>query len=129
MKIAISSTGKDIKSSVDVRFGRCPYFLIVEIKGEEIKSAKAIENLATAQAGGAGITAAELVGNQGVTAVVTGNMGPRAFDVMAQLGIDVYQAEGTIEEVVGQFIKGKLEKISAATGPQHRGMGMGRGRF
>jgi len=126
MKIAMSSTGKDIKSEIDVRFGRSPYFLIVEIEGKEIKSTKAIENTATTQAGGAGITAAELVGNQNVNAVITGNMGPRAFDVLSQLGIEIYRAEGTIEEVVKQFIEGKLEKINAPTGPQHRGMGQGK---
>ncbi len=125
MKIAISSTGKDIKSAVDVRFGRCPYFVIVEIEGKEIKSTKAIENTATGQAGGAGVTAAELIGNQDVEAVITGNMGPRAFDVIAQLGIEIYQAEGAIEEIVKQFIEGKLKKVSAPTGPQHRGMGRG----
>jgi predicted Fe-Mo cluster-binding NifX family protein len=129
MRIAISSTGKDIKSEIDVRFGRCPYFVIVDIEGKKIKSTKTVENTATAQAGGAGVSAAELVGNQKIDAVITGNMGPRAFDVMAQLGIDVYQAEGTIEDVVKQFIDGKLRKINAPTGPQHRGMGQGRGRL
>ena len=30
MKIAISSVGKTLDSQVDQRFGRCPYFLIVD---------------------------------------------------------------------------------------------------
>ena len=30
MKIAISSTGQTLDSTVDARFGRCPYFLIVD---------------------------------------------------------------------------------------------------
>jgi predicted Fe-Mo cluster-binding NifX family protein len=128
MKIAISSTGKDLNSQVDVRFGRCPYFIIVETKGKEIKSSKAMENTATSQAGGAGISAAELVGNQKVDAVITGNLGPRAFDVLSQLDIDIYQASGTVKEAVKQLIEGKLTKIQGPTGPQHRGMGGGMGR-
>ena len=31
MKIAISSTGPDLDAQVDPRFGRCEYFLIVEL--------------------------------------------------------------------------------------------------
>jgi predicted Fe-Mo cluster-binding NifX family protein len=29
MKIAASSTGKTLESAVEARFGRCPYFLII----------------------------------------------------------------------------------------------------
>jgi predicted Fe-Mo cluster-binding NifX family protein len=30
MKIAVSSTGQTLESAVEARFGRCPYFLIVD---------------------------------------------------------------------------------------------------
>lgn len=123
MKIAISSTGKDLESNVDVRFGRCPYFLIVEIEDKKIKKVKAIENIATAQAGGAGITAAQIVANEKVEVIISVNMGPRAFDVFGQLGIKVYQGQGKIKDVVQQFIDGKLKEISTPTGPQHMGIG------
>jgi len=117
MKIAISSTGESLESEVDVRFGRCPYFLFVEIEDKKIKKFKAIENEARKQGGGAGITAAEIVGNEKVEAVITVNIGPRAFDVLGQLGIEIYQGEGKIKEVIEQFIERKLTKVSSATGP------------
>ncbi len=120
-KIGISSTGKDLESEVDAKFGRCPYFLIVEIKDKEIIEVKAIENAAAGQAGGAGITAAQIVANEKVEAVITVNMGPRALDVFQQLGIDIYQGSGKIKDIVGQFIEGKLTKISAPTGPRFMG--------
>ena len=122
MKIAISSTGKDITSQVDVRFGRCPYFIIVDIEDKKVKNKKIVKNIAMAQGGGAGISAAEIVGNEKVDAVITVNMGPRAFDVLRQLGIKIYQSQGTVEGVIQKFINGKLEEIKAPTGPKFLGM-------
>ena len=123
MKIAISSTGKDLESDVDERFGRCSYFLIVEIENKEVKNVKVIENTAKAQSGGAGITAGEIVANEKVDAVVSANLGPRAFSVFEQLKIKVYRGQERIKSVVQNFIDGKLTEITNSTGPQHMGLG------
>jgi predicted Fe-Mo cluster-binding NifX family protein len=123
MKVAVSSTGKDLESDIDNRFGRCPYFLIVDIEDKKIKNVEAVENIAAGQAGGAGITAAQIVADKKVEAVITVNMGPRAFDVFNQLGIKIHQAEGKIKDAVQQFIEGKAKEISAPTGPMHKGIG------
>jgi len=135
MKIAISSTGENLESEVDARFGRCPYFIIVEIEEKEIKNVKAVENEAVKQAGGAGMTAAQTVADQKVEAIITSNMGPRAFGVFQQLKIDVYLGKGTVKDAVQDFIDGKLEKVGAPTGPMFvgqpgggRGLGDGRGQ-
>ena len=122
MRIAISSTGKDLDSEVDARFGRCSYFLIVTIEDNKIKDFKAIENNAKAQMGGAGITAGEIVAKQKVDAVITVNLGPRAFSVFEQFKIKTYQGEGKVKETIQDFLKGKLKEISDATGPQHVGL-------
>jgi len=121
MKIAISSTGKTLESEVDVKFGRCSYFLIVEIENKKIENLKAIENTAKAQSGGAGITAGEIVANEKVEAVITVNLGPRAFSVFGQLGIKIFKGQGKIKDVVQDFIDSKLEELTDATGPQHTG--------
>ena len=117
MKIAISSTGKDLESEIDARFGRCPYFLIAEIDDKEIKNVQAIENTAAGQMGGAGITAAEIVANEKVSAVITANLGPRAFSVFEQFEIKVYQGQGKISDAIQKFIKGQLTEITSSTGP------------
>lgn len=111
MKIAISSTGKDLESEIDVKFGRCPYFLIVEIEGKEIKEVKAIENIAAGQRGGAGITSAEIVAKEEVDAIITANLGPRAFSVFEQFEIKIYQGQGKISDAVQKFIKGELVEL------------------
>ena len=121
MKIAISSTGEGLESRVDARFGRCPYFVVVEIKNKKIKNVKTIKNTATVQFGGAGITAAQIVGNEKVDAIITMNLGPRAFDVLQQLDIEIYQGSGKIKDVIQQLVDGKLKKISTSTGPLFMG--------
>ena len=123
MKIAISSIGKNLESEVDSRFGRCPYFIIMEIDKEKkkIENKKTIENPAITQFGGAGPTAAQLVGNEKIDAVISVNLGPRAFQVLNQLGIKIYQGKGKIKDVVQDFMDGKLTEIEDATGPMFMG--------
>jgi len=121
MKIAISSTGENLESEVDIRFGRCNYFLIIELNDKKIKSFKAIKNTGKDQVGGAGITASEIVANQKVDAVISVNLGPRAFSVFEQFEIKIYQGEGKIKKVVQEFLEGKLKELTNATGPQHQG--------
>ena len=121
MKIAISSMGENLESEVDTKFGRCPYFLIAEIEDKEVKNVKAIENTAAGQMGGAGITAAEIVANEKVDAVISANLGPRALSVFEQFGIKIYQGQGIIKDVIQKFIEGELTEITESTGPMHMG--------
>ena len=122
MKIAISSTGESLESEIDARFGRCPYFLIVEIEGKEIKDVQAIENIAAGQMGGAGITSAEIVAKEKVDAVITANLGPRALSVFEQFEIKIYQGQGKVKDVVEKFIEGELTEIKDSTGLRHAGL-------
>jgi len=111
MKIAVSSTGKELDSDVSNVFGRCPYFIIVEVEDKKITKTEAIENMSAKQRGGAGISAAQTVAEKGVKAVITGNIGPRASDVLRQFNIEVYNGSGAVKEALQKFIDGKLERI------------------
>jgi predicted Fe-Mo cluster-binding NifX family protein len=124
MKIAISSTGKTLQGDVDERFGRCDYFLIVDIdkKNKKVKNFKAIENTAKSQIGGAGVNASEIVAKENVDLIITVNLGPRAFSVFEQFNIKIYQGQGKIQDVIKEFLQGKLKQINNATGPQHKGL-------
>ena len=127
MRIAIASTGRELDSPIDQHFGRCAYFLIVEINGEDIKLVKVMENTAMHQRGGAGITAAQLVGNEKVDAVVAGAFGPRAFDVLSQIGTHLFVgAEGTVRQNAELFSQGKLEELGTkANVESHHGEAVG----
>jgi len=111
MKIAVSSKEKNLSGEVSDVFGRSPYFVIAEIENGEIKKTEIIENKSAGQMGGAGISAAQLMAEKNVNAVITSNVGPRAFEVLKQFNIEIYYGSGKIEEVLQKFIDGKLEKI------------------
>jgi predicted Fe-Mo cluster-binding NifX family protein len=125
MKIAVSSSGQDLNAQLDPRFGRCPYFLIIDTAD---MSFEAFENENAALGGGAGIQAAQFVASKGVKAVITGNCGPNAMQVFSAAGVQVYVGQaGTLKEVLERYKKPTTEanaSLHAGTG----GMGMGRGK-
>ena len=111
MKVAISSNGKDLESPMSEVFARCPYFIIVELREGEVEGFEVIKNEFSNQMGGAGISVSQLMAEKGVGAVIAKNLGPRAFEVLKQFGIEVWQGEGKIRDVLEKFIEGKLEKF------------------
>ncbi|HDM43747.1 MAG TPA: hypothetical protein ENG02_00965 [Candidatus Woesearchaeota archaeon] len=113
MRIAISCEGKTLESNVDPRFGRCAHLLIVEAEApDKINLVKVIDNPNVNVGGGAGISTAQLAANENVEAIITGNIGPRAFGVMQQLNIKVYRATGKAIDAIKQLLEGKLEEIT-----------------
>lgn len=111
MKIVISATGNGLDSQVADIFGRCPYFIAAETEEGEIKDYKAINNPSADQSGGAGVSAAKIAADNEAEAVITGNIGPRAKDVLKQFGISVYSGKGSIEDVLREFEKGSLSVL------------------
>jgi len=110
MKIAVSSTGKNLESKVTDVFGRCPYFLIVDIANKKIKGVEVIENTSIDQTVGAGISAAKIIAKKDVDALITGAVGPRALDVLKQFNIQVYNGFGPIKEIIQKFINRELKQ-------------------
>lgn len=125
MKVVVSSTGPTLDSAVDPRFGRCEFFVLVDT--EDMK-AEGIENAARESMGGAGIKAAQQVGALGAEAIITGNIGPNAYDVLKQSKIKIFTgASGTVREAVGMFKKGQLKNPTEATNGPMKGVGGGGG--
>lgn len=112
MKIAISSIDNNIESDVSDIFGRCPYFTVVQMKDDKIEKTEFIKNENINQNSGAGVSVAKLMADENVNAVITGNVGPRALDILKQFNIEVYSGKGIIKNIIEEFINGKLEKIN-----------------
>ena len=120
MKIAVTSTGPTLDDNVEARFGRCPYFLIVDTDTMQLE---AIENPNIALGGGAGIQSAQLMSEKGVTTVLTGNCGPNAFNVFGQAGIQVIVGvSGVVRNAVEQFKTGAFSSASGPNVASHFGM-------
>ncbi len=118
MKIAVTSTSKDISSNMDPRFGRAKFFIIVDTDTDEVVAHDNVQNLNAAQ--GAGIQAAETVARLGAEAVVTGNVGPKAFRALNAAGVKIYLCtEGTVADAIRRFKAGELKEASVANVEGH----------
>jgi predicted Fe-Mo cluster-binding NifX family protein len=120
MKIAVTSTGKDLDSQVDPRFGRAAYFIIVDTDTME---STAIENANVAAGGGAGINSAKAILDSGAQAVLTGNCGPNAQRTLSAGDIKLYTGlQGTVAQAIEQFKTGALKEATAANVEPHSGL-------
>jgi predicted Fe-Mo cluster-binding NifX family protein len=120
IKLCISSTGEDLNSNVDPRFGRCDYFLIINPKTMNFES---VLNKNSKAMGGAGIQAAELIAKKGANIVITGNVGPNAFQTLKAADIKIITGiSGNIKKIVDKFNKGELKEIEGPSVDSHFGM-------
>ena len=121
MKIGISATGKDLSSTVDPRFGRAAYLLIVDSDTKII--IEAIDNQAASEAAqGAGIKAAGLIADAGAGAVLTGVVGPKAAAVCEKAGIAMLNnITGTVAEAIDQFRAGEDAPAPGTPSPPRTG--------
>jgi predicted Fe-Mo cluster-binding NifX family protein len=125
MKICVSAAANSLDAPIDPRFGRCPYFVIVD---SETMQFEAVPNMASGAMGGAGIQAAQTIANKGTKVLITGNVGPNAFQALSAAGIKIVTgASGTVREVVEKYKRGELSETGAPTVRGHFGMGTGRG--
>jgi len=124
MKICVSAVSGSLDAQVDQRFGRCQYFVIVD---SETMKFEVIENDSKNTSSGAGIQAAQTIANHGTEIVITGNVGPNAFQVLSTAGIRIITgAYGSVEETIERYKRGELKETSSPTVGGHSGMGRGR---
>ncbi len=118
MKIVITAEGPNMESRVDPRFGRAQYFLLVDSETGSFTAHDNAQNLNAAQ--GAGIQGAQTVVGLGAEAVLTGNVGPKAFATLQAGKVAIYPgAAGTVQEALEQWLSGSLRPAGKATVQGH----------
>ena len=136
MRIAISTTGSTLDAEVEPRFGRCPYFILVD---PDTMQFEVLENSSAMAGGGAGISTGQVIAGKGVQVVLTGNCGPNAYQVLSAAGIQVITGvAGKVRDAIQAYKSGQFQATSQSNVAAHsgvgremgmrRGMGMGCGR-
>ena len=121
MKIAVSASDNSLDAAVDPRFGRCAYVLIIDSQTSEIVGGG--RNEFAAAGGGAGTQTAQWAIREGAEAVLTGNIGPNAYNVLRAGKIKVYAGvSGSVRDVIVRLNKGELREIASSTAPPHSGL-------
>ena len=119
MKIAISVKGDLLESDLDPSFGRAPKFLLFDTETRAFTVHDNTTNVNAAQ--GAGIQAAESVIRLGATAVITGQVGPKAFKALNTGGVRIFltPALRNSVEAIDAMEKGELLETSSETKQGH----------
>ena len=113
MKICVTSKGENLEAPVDSRFGRREYFIIVDSDSLEFE---VIRNPHLDAMGGAGIQSGQLVAAEGVNVLLTGNIGPNAFQTLHAAGIEIIcGVSGTVSEAIEKYKKGNFSPAQRPT--------------
>lgn len=120
MKVCVSAQGETLDAAVDPRFGRCPFLVFVDA---ESLDCQAVTNPGFESSGGAGISAGQAVVDNAAETLLTGNVGPNAFNVLNAGNVAVYTgATGTVRDAVQALKEAKLTQVNAASVDSHFGM-------
>jgi len=122
MKVVVSATDQSIDAPMDQRFGRAPWFVLVDTETGEWS---AHANAAVESGHGAGIEAGRTVAGMGAEAIITGDVGPNAHRTLQAAGIAVYSARGaTVRDAVTALGEGALPQLTGPSAPGHSGGGV-----
>ncbi len=120
MKVCVTSEGITLESKVDPRFGRCGYFIIADSDTLEFE---AVSNPNLEAMGGAGVQSGQLMSSKGVKSVITGNVGPNAYQTLEAGGVEIFMgASGTVGEAIEKYNNGELKSASGPSVSSKFGM-------
>ncbi len=118
MRIAVSvdeSSGLD--SVVSPHFGRCPYYVFVDVEGREVKDVQVVASPFYGQHQPGQVPG--FIHSKGANVMLTGGMGSRAIQFFHQLGIEpVTGAYGTVRLALEQYLGGELQGAAACSTSQ-----------
>ena len=121
MNIAIPlADNKGLESSISTVFARCPFYMLID---PQTKVFTIEENPAQNASGGAGIKASQWMIDNKADAVICGNLGPKAHDVLSAAKIPAFKYQGgSIEETLKAYDENKLESFFESNVDAHAGI-------
>ena len=121
MHIAITlADNNGLESSISTIFGRCPFYMLIDPESKEFKIK---ENPAQSASGGAGVKASQWMIDNEVAAVISGNLGPKAHDVLSSANIPAFKFQGgSIEETLKAYNDKELESFFEPNVDAHSGI-------
>jgi predicted Fe-Mo cluster-binding NifX family protein len=108
IRVAVSADNENgLDSVVSPHFGRCPYFVMVDLEGQEVHAVQVISNpyYSHHQPG----QVPGFIHSQEANVMLTGGMGRRAIAFFEQYGIQAATgASGTVRYALEQYLGGEL---------------------
>jgi len=118
MKILITALNNSLDASMDPRFGRASWFAVKDLDSDEIEFIDNDKNLNAMQ--GAGVQSGQKAVDLGVNAVITGHVGPKAFQVLNAANIKIYQvSKCSVKDAITQFTAGSMTMLNSADKDGH----------
>lgn len=103
MKTIITSTGDNLTSKFDQRFGRAGWFCVYD---RATKTSNFIENSFKNTNGGAGTKTSEMAAELGASQVISGDFGPKAKNMLEKFNIQMIilnESEFSVQDVINQI--------------------------
>lgn len=100
MKVAITSTGNTLESTLDMNFGRCEYFVVYDT---ESRTMEYIPNPNKEAEEGAGTASVHLIASRSVNKIVSGEFGLKIKPLLDSLRIQMIvlkEPKKTIGEIL-----------------------------
>jgi predicted Fe-Mo cluster-binding NifX family protein len=123
MRIAVSADNRNgLESVVSPHFGRCPFFVLVDLEDSTVAEVHELENPYYAQHQPGQVPS--FIHEQGANVMLTGGMGGRAIMFFQQFGIEgVTGAHGTVRQALERYLGGHLSGAEPCKESQEHGHG------
>ena len=128
MRIAVSADDeRGLDSAVSPHFGRCPYYVLVDLEGREVRATRVVANPLYGQHRPGQVPA--FIRDQGAEVMLTGGMGARAVSFFEEYGIEpVTGATGSVRHALEQYLSGQLRGAAPCGESVEHGHGDARAR-
>ena len=123
MRIAVSADSKNgLDSVVSPHFGRCPYFVLVDLDDHDVREVREVDNPYYGHHQPGQVPA--LINSLGANVMLTGGMGGRAIMFFQEFGIEgVTGAYGTVRQSVERYMGGQLKGAAPCKESEEHGHG------